>query len=121
MLFRLFTTTFIFLSFFQAFSQTISSKKMDKWVTEKLPKILTTHREFVSLPNDAAFPKDMDKNIEWLEKAFQALDFEVKVLETGRIPLVYAESQFKNSDKMKTIVTKDSIGTTGTFSARKIL
>jgi acetylornithine deacetylase/succinyl-diaminopimelate desuccinylase-like protein len=105
MLSRLVRLSFILLlTYSQVYSQKLTANRVDQLVANQLKQSLTTHREYVSIPNDAAFPKDMDKNIEWLKNAFEAVDFSVQVLETGRIPLVFAKNQPKNSSKLKTIL-----------------
>lgn len=50
-------------------------------------------KEFVALPNDALFPKDIEKNIAWLEKAFERRKFSTKILPTARTPLFFAEKK----------------------------
>ena len=72
---------------------------MDQLISDQLKQTLITHREFVSIPNDAAFPEDMNKNIVWLKAAFEKVDFSVQVLETGSIPLVFAQNKPKSKNK----------------------
>ncbi len=56
----------------------------------------------MAIPNDALYADDILKNVNWLEKAFVKRSFEVKVLETERTPLVYAE--FVTNDNYPTIL-----------------
>ncbi|MCB0845126.1 MAG: acetylornithine deacetylase, partial [Bacteroidetes bacterium] len=76
-----------------------SPRQMDQLISDQLKQTLITHREFVSIPNDAAFPEDMNKNIAWLKAAFEKVDFSVQVLETGSIPLVFAQNKPKSKNK----------------------
>ena len=78
-----------FLSF-QAISQTLVLNSLDHWIDQQLPSTLQEHHEFVSLPNVALSPTDMQKNIAWLEKAFLLRDFQVEALPTPSIPVVLA-------------------------------
>jgi len=48
-------------------------------------------KSFIALPNDANNPKDIDKNLVWLVKAFGDRGFSTKLLPTEGIPLFYAE------------------------------
>ena len=47
--------------------------------------------EFLSLPNDAIVPADIQKNVDWLERAFRKRRFVVKQLENKGKPMLYAE------------------------------
>ncbi|WP_103072225.1 M20/M25/M40 family metallo-hydrolase [Aquimarina sediminis] len=55
--------------------------------------------DLLSLPNDAHFPKDIKKNIEWCEKAFKNRGFTTKHLKTEKIPLLLASRTHKNAKK----------------------
>lgn len=46
--------------------------------------------EFFSIPNDAFYPKDIEKNVQWCEKAFKKRGFETTRLETSTVPLLLA-------------------------------
>src|SRR6266850_1436617 len=47
--------------------------------------------ELLSLPNDSAAPADIQKNVEWLERAFQKRGFTTKQLANAGKPMLYAE------------------------------
>lgn len=72
-------------------AQDLSDAKLDQLIQSQLPATLLEHQTFVRLPNDAAIAADMPANVAWLKEAFNKRDFGVRVLETGRIPLVLAE------------------------------
>ena len=55
--------------------------------------------EFLSIPNDAHYPKDMEKNIQWCEKEFEQRGFSTTRLETPTIPLLLAERPKKGASK----------------------
>jgi len=55
-----------------------------------LPEGFDQLREFLSLPNDAHFPQQVARNLEWVEAAFGARGFETTVLPTGGPPLLLA-------------------------------
>ena len=82
-------------AFYALQGQSFVGKDLDQLINTQLPATLLEHREFVRLPCDAAVEQDMPANVEWLKQAFGKRGFEVKVLETGRIPLVLAEKKGK--------------------------
>lgn len=47
-------------------------------------------REFISIPNDALNPDDIDQNINWLKRKFGERGFNTAVLETENLPLFFA-------------------------------
>jgi acetylornithine deacetylase/succinyl-diaminopimelate desuccinylase-like protein len=49
------------------------------------------YRELLSLPNDSVAPADIQKNVEWLERAFQKRGFTTKQLANAGKPMLYAE------------------------------
>lgn len=72
-------------------AQNISADKVDDLVKQQMPIAIAEHRELVSFPCDAFYPKDMTKNIDWLKTAFEKRDFSIKILETPSVPIVLAE------------------------------
>ncbi len=52
---------------------------------------LDDYFEFLTLPNDAHFPEQLETNHRWLEEAFGSRGFRVRRLPTGGIDLVLAE------------------------------
>jgi len=78
-----------------------AQKKID------LDKVAAAHatqsfREFyelLSLPNDAHFPQDIEKNVQWCEQAFAKRGFTTQRLNTPTVPLLLAERKAKNAAK----------------------
>jgi len=94
---------FFFLLFFLfqiniAFTQ-IKGKALDdlahKYATESFDRLY----EFLSIPNDAHYPKEIERNIQWCEKEFQQRGFSVNRLETPTVPLLLAERKKEGADK----------------------
>jgi acetylornithine deacetylase/succinyl-diaminopimelate desuccinylase-like protein len=52
---------------------------------------ITLYREFLSLPNDASYPDDIARLIDWMEPAFEARGFETRRLATAGSAVLYAE------------------------------
>jgi acetylornithine deacetylase/succinyl-diaminopimelate desuccinylase-like protein len=55
--------------------------------------------ELLSLPNDAHFPADIEKNVQWCEAAFAKRGFITQRLQTSTVPLLLAERKVKNAKK----------------------
>ncbi|WP_238262938.1 M20/M25/M40 family metallo-hydrolase [Cupriavidus pauculus] len=49
--------------------------------------------ELLAIPNDATVPADIQKNVDWLVKAFSRRGFQARALANGDKPMVYAEFQ----------------------------
>ena len=56
-------------------------------------------REILSIPNDAFYLEDIEKNVQWCEENFGARDFKTTRIETGRAPLLLAERDFVDGGK----------------------
>ncbi|HPI79246.1 MAG TPA: M20/M25/M40 family metallo-hydrolase [Cyclobacteriaceae bacterium] len=56
----------------------------------------------LSLPNDAHYPEDIEKNIQWCESAFAKRGFATLRLETPTVPLLLAERKAKGA--LKTVL-----------------
>ncbi|NOS90465.1 MAG: M20/M25/M40 family metallo-hydrolase [Cyclobacteriaceae bacterium] len=52
-----------------------------------------------SLPNDAHFPADIEKNVQWCEAAFAKRGFTTQRLNTETVPLLLAERKVANAQK----------------------
>jgi acetylornithine deacetylase/succinyl-diaminopimelate desuccinylase-like protein len=55
--------------------------------------------ELHSLPNDAHFPADIEKNVQWCESAFTKRGFTTQRLNTETVPLLLAERKVANATK----------------------
>ena len=60
-------------------------------IEEKRGASLEFYRQFLSLPNVASNPDDIERLLEWLEKAFENRGFAVRRLPTGVNDALYAE------------------------------
>lgn len=77
--------------------QQLSTQRIDQLSRQYAESTLPELVEFLSLPNDAHFPDQLEPNITWLEKAFGDRGFTVERLPTAGIDLVLAGYQ-KNPD-----------------------
>lgn len=55
-------------------------------------------KDFISLPNDALNPDDMDKNLVWLTDKFNKRGFGTRLISTSGIPLFFAELKTKKKE-----------------------
>jgi acetylornithine deacetylase/succinyl-diaminopimelate desuccinylase-like protein len=55
--------------------------------------------ELLSIPNDAHYPEDIEKNVQWSEAAFAKRGFTTKRLHTATVPLLLAERNVKKAKK----------------------
>lgn len=56
-------------------------------------------KELLSIPNDAFYPEDIEKNVVWCEKAFSARSFTTTRIPTATVPLLLAEWKHKRAKK----------------------
>lgn len=97
-----FTSLLLFtllLSSFGAPAQKLSSKKIDALVARQMLPALEELKDFVSIPNDAVNPEDIQKNVEWAENAFAKRGFQTSVLPNSRLPLFLAEKSYPKASK----------------------
>ncbi len=87
----------ILVSCISVFSQ--SSEKLKTLSQNKTSKALQELKDFLSIPNDALNVDDIDKNLGWLESAFEKRGFSTEILPTTRTPLFFAERKFKSAKK----------------------
>jgi acetylornithine deacetylase/succinyl-diaminopimelate desuccinylase-like protein len=88
-----------FLLSLPASAQKIDQKQLnslsEKYALASFPML----KELLSIPNDAFYPKDIERNVVWCEEAFQARDFSTTRIETETVPLLMAERKVKNAKK----------------------
>ncbi len=89
----------ILLIFHYTSAQKIQDKELDNLSLIYTKSSFDELIDFLSLPNDAHFPKDIKKNIEWCEKAFGNRGFNIKKLTTGGIPLILASKNYNDAKK----------------------
>jgi acetylornithine deacetylase/succinyl-diaminopimelate desuccinylase-like protein len=69
---------------------------------ENTRQAIALYREFLSLPNDANYPDDIQDMIEWMEAAFSARGFATQRIATAGSPLLLAERHV--SDDANTVL-----------------
>ncbi|MCU0356930.1 MAG: M20/M25/M40 family metallo-hydrolase [Cyclobacteriaceae bacterium] len=87
--------------FLLAATVSVAQKKTDlNAVAEKhAVKSFTEFYDLLSLPNDAHFPQDIEKNVLWCEAAFSKRGFSTRRLITPTVPLLLAERKVNKPTK----------------------
>lgn len=60
---------------------------------------LALYREFLSLPNDAVYPAEIAKLIDWMEPQFRKRGFDTRRIDTKGAPVLFAERKFPGATK----------------------
>ena len=89
----------IILSLQFTFSQTLNMNEINTLSREKAQDVFKEYREFLSLPNDANKPDELEPNMLWCEKAFKKRGFTTERLKTKRLPLILAEREHPGAKK----------------------
>jgi acetylornithine deacetylase/succinyl-diaminopimelate desuccinylase-like protein len=79
--------------------QKISSEKLQSVSEKHAVQSFKEFYELLSLPNDAHFPEDILKNVQWCEQAFAKRGFTTHRLTTKTVPLLLAERKVKKAVK----------------------
>ena len=74
-----------------AYAQPLPVDEIRERVDERYRESLELYREFLSLPNDANYPEDILRMVEWMEPQFAARGFEMRRIPTAGSPLLYGE------------------------------
>lgn len=92
------------LFFLLLLSTSLSAQKLTSEQLESLAAKYTLSSfpmmyDLYNMPNDANFPKDIEKNIQWCEKAFSERSFKTTRIETPTVPLLLAERKHPGAEK----------------------
>ncbi len=71
-------------------------------VEDNRQQAIALYREFLSLPNDANYPDDILRLVEWMENQFSAIGFSTRRIATAGSPLLLAERHV--DDEAKTVL-----------------
>jgi acetylornithine deacetylase/succinyl-diaminopimelate desuccinylase-like protein len=77
----------------------LSRKEIDRLAALEEPAAIRTFRDFLRLPNDARFPDDIRRVIEWLERAFEERGFTTRRLPTRGNELLLAERHTPGAER----------------------
>lgn len=77
----------------------IDANAIREMTAERERAAISLFREFLSIPNDAVYPEQIARLIEWMEPAFEARGFEVQRIETAGSPLLLATRDNPSTDR----------------------
>lgn len=76
-----------------------NKSQLDKVAYEYAASSLDNFKALLSIPNDAHYPKDIEKNVKWCEEQFGERGFSTERLTTPTVPLLLAEKKQKGAKK----------------------
>lgn len=74
-----------------SYAESITRNEIRQLTAENTGAAFGLFRDFLSLPNDANYPDDIARMVDWLEPQFRKRGFATTRLETGRNPFLVAE------------------------------
>lgn len=80
-------------------AQKLTEEKLDAMAAKYAKESFPLLKELLSIPNDAVYPEDIEKNIKWCESAFGERKFTTTRIETSTVPLLLAERKVKKPKK----------------------
>lgn len=96
-------TRFLFFHTLLVFALVASAQKkqpsLDENATKHAVQSFKLFYDLLSLPNDAHYPEDIEKNVQWCEAAFKNRGFTTQRLNTPTVPLLLAQRPAKKATK----------------------
>jgi len=83
----------------EAQSESLAADEIRRNVDDNVNVAVALYREFLSLPNDANHPDDIEKLVVWMEGAFGERGFETRRIPTEGSPALYAARLQENASK----------------------
>lgn len=75
--------------------QKLKKKKIDDFADAYLMEGLSTLRDFLTIPNQGASSENIDQNLDWCQREFQAIGFATEVLTSNGVKHLLAQRTFK--------------------------
>jgi len=79
--------------------EALSADDIRRAAEENAAAAATLYREFLSLPNDAVRPDDIEALVTWMEHEFGARGFETRRISTAGSPALFAERTYDGAGK----------------------
>src|SRR6056300_67735 len=86
------------------FAISITTEAQTDKFTAKTIESMPDFIELLSIPCDAHFHEDIEKNVLWAENTFTDRGYRTRRLATETVPLLLAEKSFGNSAQDKTLL-----------------
>ena len=95
-----FTLLAIYLIFSQlGYSQVMNETEIKRSADDKFLDAVSNLQQFLRLKNDGNFSNQIDKNRQWCDSVFKALNFKTQTISTEGPPLLFAEKVFRKNAK----------------------
>ena len=89
----------LMVSYGWLFGQQLSKNQLNEASEKYTQSSLPILKELLSIPNDAYYPEDIEKNVQWCEKAFSERSFTTTRIPTATVPLLLAERKYRKAKK----------------------
>ncbi|MEM6865503.1 MAG: M20/M25/M40 family metallo-hydrolase [Bacteroidota bacterium] len=89
----------VFIISHDGISQKMSKAQLDQGSADFAKSSFPLLKEILSIPNDAFFPDDIEKNVKWCETQFTSRGFSTTRIPTPGAPLLLAERDHKRAQK----------------------
>ncbi len=96
---RIALTFLMYLTTLSVLGQSLKKERIDRLADEYFVEGIGTLRDFLTLANYGKIPNNIDRNLVWCERNFQALDFDTEVLISSGVEHLLAERKFKRVDR----------------------
>ncbi len=77
----------------------VSTNEIRAMASAQHDSAISLFRSFLSQPNDATYPEDIKRLVEWMEPQFEARGFATQSIETAGSPALFAERRFPGATK----------------------
>jgi acetylornithine deacetylase/succinyl-diaminopimelate desuccinylase-like protein len=94
-----FLLSFILLCANITHSQKINQQRLNELSSEYAKSSFPLLKEILSIPNDAFYPIEIEKNVKWCENQFAKRNFSTTRISTEKAPLLLAERKSKRAKK----------------------
>lgn len=91
---NLFPVFFLSCLFGQCFAQAWTADEISTAASERFPAALRELRDFVAIPNDGHFPRQIQANMDWVIPRLQQEGLETEVLISNGVPFVLARREY---------------------------
>ncbi|TAI49204.1 M20/M25/M40 family metallo-hydrolase [Flagellimonas allohymeniacidonis] len=95
----LFPFLIVFLLPLTGITQKLNQEELNKAASAFTVSSFPLLKELLSIPNDAFYPEDIEKNVQWCESEFSKRGFSATRIPTETVPLLLAERKQKKAKK----------------------
>ncbi|MGB5237046.1 MAG: M20/M25/M40 family metallo-hydrolase [Flavobacteriaceae bacterium] len=97
--FKTYSVIFFLLVNLSLLGQELDRDRLDETTRKFTAASFPLLKDLLSIPNDAFYPDEIEKNIQWCEKAFAQRGFGHTRIETATVSLLLAERKHPNAEK----------------------